>query len=338
MSTKVVLIKDEQESETMPENRIKGNRPLWLLIEKEIQKFQPGDFSQEQLPTTAKKIAEELDQTDYNVSKSAGNWMQLNNALKACHAVGRPFMKDLDEAVAALTLDNTADTHAATWRILNSLNKDWPFAMEAENRSDIGDIVHKQRADLVIARAKELGGEQGVRFLISESFDEQKIIEIMAINPGDYKAVRAKVDAELTEIKRVKSLLEAVADADEEAKIKHLFTEDVSEELILKIGGFNQAAVDNVKVEFEAELAEKKRKEEELAAKKAAEAAGPSLDEISADDMLTYIESIREILEFASEEKEIRVMCEQSSIPKALIEIAVSEPDKLDELEKKAEG
>jgi hypothetical protein len=37
-------------------------------------------------------------------------------------------------------------------------------------------------------------------------------------------------------------------------------------------------------------------------------------------------------------EKEIRVMCEQSSIPKALVDIAVSDPDKLDELEKAAEG
>jgi hypothetical protein len=31
-------------------------------------------------------------------------------------------------------------------------------------------------------------------------------------------------------------------------------------------------------------------------------------------------------------------MCEQSSIPKALIEITVSEPDRLDELESQAEA
>jgi hypothetical protein len=51
-----------------------------------------------------------------------------------------------------------------------------------------------------------------------------------------------------------------------------------------------------------------------------------------------YIDSIREIMEFSDQEKEIRTMCEQSSIPKALVDIAVSEPDKLDELEKQAEG
>ena len=37
-------------------------------------------------------------------------------------------------------------------------------------------------------------------------------------------------------------------------------------------------------------------------------------------------------------EKDIRIMCEQSSIPNALVDIAVSDPDKLDELEKAAEG
>jgi hypothetical protein len=54
--------------------------------------------------------------------------------------------------------------------------------------------------------------------------------------------------------------------------------------------------------------------------------------------MLEHIESIREIMEFSDQEKEIRIMCEQSAIPKSLVDIAVSEPDRLDELEKKAEG
>ena len=54
--------------------------------------------------------------------------------------------------------------------------------------------------------------------------------------------------------------------------------------------------------------------------------------------MLEHIEAIREILDFSDQEKEIRVMCEQSGIPKALVEITISEPDKLDELEEKAEA
>jgi hypothetical protein len=89
---------------------------------------------------------------------------------------------------------------------------------------------------------------------------------------------------------------------------------------------------------MEEELKEKQRLAEEEAARKKKEAEGPSLEDMSADDMIFYIDSIREIMEFSDVEKEIRTMCEQSSIPKSLIDIAVSEPDKLDELEKKAQG
>ena len=58
-----------------------------------------------------------------------------------------------------------------------------------------------------------------------------------------------------------------------------------------------------------------------LNAKKAA-AEGPSLDAIPAEEMLAYIESIREIMEFSDDPAEIATMCEQSNIPKALVEIA----------------
>ena len=99
-----------------------------------------------------------------------------------------------------------------------------------------------------------------------------------------------------------------------------------------------RVAIEAVKKAMEEELAEQKKKEEELAAKKAAEAEGPALENIDSDDMLEYIEGIREILEFSDVEKDIRTMCEQSAIPKALVDIAISDPDKLDELEKKAGG
>jgi hypothetical protein len=100
----------------------------------------------------------------------------------------------------------------------------------------------------------------------------------------------------------------------------------------------DQGAIDGVKQAMEAELKEKQRLAEEEAARKKEEAAGPPLEEIPPDQMLEYIEGIREILEFSDVEKDIRVMCEQSAIPKALVDIAVSEPEKLDELEKEAEG
>jgi hypothetical protein len=146
------------------------------------------------------------------------------------------------------------------------------------------------------------------------------------------------MDAELAEKKRVQKLFDAVKGASEEDKIKHLLKNNAADELITEIGGIEQPAIDAVKKAMEEELAEKKRKEEELAATKAAEAAGPALEDINSDDMLEYIEGIREILEFSDVEKDIRIMCEQSSIPKALVDIAISDPDKLDELEKKAGG
>ena len=100
----------------------------------------------------------------------------------------------------------------------------------------------------------------------------------------------------------------------------------------------DQDAINSVKQAMEAELKEKQRLEEEAAARKKEAAAGPSLENIPPDEMLEHIEAIREILEFSDQEKEIRVMCEQSAIPKSLVDIAVSEPDRLDELEKEAEG
>jgi cytochrome c-type biogenesis protein CcmF len=100
----------------------------------------------------------------------------------------------------------------------------------------------------------------------------------------------------------------------------------------------NILAIDAANKAMEEELKEKQRLAEEEAARKKKEAEGPSLEDIPPDEMLAQIESIREIMEFSDVEKEIRTMCEQSSVPKALVDIAVSDPDKLDELEKKAEG
>jgi hypothetical protein len=59
---------------------------------------------------------------------------------------------------------------------------------------------------------------------------------------------------------------------------------------------------------------------------------------MSPDEILGHIEAIREIQEFSDVEKEIRTMCEQSAIPKALVDIAVSDPDKFDALEKESGG
>ena len=322
----------------MTENLSASKEPLWMLMEKQIQEYSDEDFAEAQAFETARKIAEALDQTGLNVSKHGGNWMRLIEAIKARNRVGRPFMQDFNQAVSALGLDDIQDTYATAMKIIRDLGKDWPSFLASKNRADVDDIVANKKVELVIARAKELPGEPGIRYLISESFEPQVIMEALGISEDEYKGVKSKMDAERAEKERVKGLFAAVEDASEEEKIKHLLNKDAADELIVEIGGIKQSAIDAVKKAMEKELAEKKRKEEELAAKKAAEAAGPALEDIAPDEMLEYIEAIREILEFSDVEKDIRIMCEQSSIPKALVDIAVSEPDKLDEMEKKAEG
>jgi hypothetical protein len=322
----------------MPETRNKGKEPLWLLIEKRIQKYTDEDFTEANSLTTSRKIAEELDKTGYNVSKHGGNWLKLRAAVKARNRVGRPFMQDFDEAVSALSLEDIKDTYATAMKIIRELGRDWPSFLASKHRADVDEIVGNKKIELTIARAKERPGEPGIRYLISESFEPQAIMEALRVSEEEYKSVKSKVDAELAEKARVQGLFDDVEDASEEDKIKHLLNKNAAEELIKEIGGIEQSAIDAVKKAMEEELAEKKRKEEELAAKKAAEAAGPALEDIASDDMLKYIEGIREIMEFSDVEKDIRTMCEQSAIPKALVDIAISDPDKLDELEKEAGG
>lgn len=322
----------------MPENRNEGKEPLWMLIEKQIQKYTDEDFTEPNSLATARKIAEELDTTGYNVSKHGGNWMQLTAAVKARNRVGRPFMQDFNQAVSALGLDDIKDTYATAMKIIADLGRDWPSFLASKHRADVDEVVGNKKIELMIAKAKEHSGEPGIRYLISESFEPQAIMEALGVSEEEYKSVKSKVDAELAEKARVQELFAAVEDASEEDKIKHLLNKNAADELITEIGGIEQSAIDAVKKAMEKELAEKKKKEEELAAKKAEEAAGPTLENIDSDDMLEYIEGIREVLEFSDVEKDIRTMCEQSSIPKALVDIAISDPDKLDELEKKAGG
>ncbi|MBW1771285.1 MAG: hypothetical protein JRG79_01070 [Deltaproteobacteria bacterium] len=322
----------------MPENRIEGKDALWMLIEEQIENYTDEDFSGANSLETSRKIADELDKTGYNVSKSGGNWLQLKTAVKARNRVGRPFMQDLNQAVSALGLDEIIDTYATAMKIMSDLGTDWPSVLASEHRADVDEIVGKKKVELMVARAKELPGEEGARYLISESFESQAIMEALGVSEDEYKNVKSKVDAELAEKARVEELFAAVKDASEEDKIKHLLNKNAADELITEIGGIEQSAIDAVKKTMEKELAEKKKKDEELAAQKAAEAAGPSLENIDSDDMLEYIEGIREILEFSDVEKDIRTMCEQSSIPKDLVDIAISDPDKLDEMEKEAGG
>jgi hypothetical protein len=113
----------------MPENRNEGKEPLWMLMEKQIQKYTDEDFTEANSLSTSRKIAEELDKTGYNVSKHGSNWMQLTAAVKARNRVGRPFMQDFNQAVSALGLDDIKDTYATAMKIIALL-----FSIKTQSR------------------------------------------------------------------------------------------------------------------------------------------------------------------------------------------------------------
>jgi hypothetical protein len=315
-----------------------GTEPLWLAIERGIQELGTQAFSNGDLESSIQKLAGSLDAAGLNVSTNAGSMLALRGAMAARAEVGRPLMEDLDKAFQALTLDDVEKPFVATVKLIDSVGADWPALKDSERRPQVQAIVERVRLDLLEAKAKELGGDLGIRYLMGEDLSSEVILERLGIGQDDYDRVLAEVEAEKAERARVVGLLDSVSEKPDADKIRHLVTSNVAEDLIVEIAEVDQPAIDEVKKAMEAEIAEKERLAAEAAARKAAEAAGPALDDIPPEEMLDHIEAIREILDFSDVEKEIRAMCEQSSIPKDLIEIAVSEPDRLDELEEKAES
>ncbi len=313
-------------------------KPLWLLIEENFLGLSEQDLSEENREQTTQRIAGELDNTGYNVSLHGGNMIQLRQAIDGRCKVGRPLMKDFNDAIAAFTFEDVADPISATVKLVSDLGEAWPKLQGSERKADVLRIVEETKLDLLITTAKGLSGDEGIRLLIEEELDSEVITKALDITGEKLGQVNTEMEKERAERARVEKLLEAVEGKSNEEKVKHLITNDVSDKLIIEMAEVDQGAVDGVKQTMEAELKEKQRLAEEEAARKKEEAAGPSLEAIPPDELLEHIEAIREIMEFSDKEKEIRVMCEQSSIPTALVDIAVSEPDKLDELEKKAEG
>jgi hypothetical protein len=313
-------------------------KPLWLLIEEKILELDSKDLSAENLETSIQRIAAELHNSGHNFLGYGGNMLKLRWAIDDMRNVGRPLLQDFNAAIAAFTLEDVAEPYVATTQLLGDIGKTWPELKSPERRPDVIRIVEKTKLNLLIARAKGLPDDEGIRFLIEKQVSPEVITAALEITGEKLKQVNAEMEKERAEKNRVAKLLEAVEGKSNEEKVKHLVENNVSEKLIIEMMKVDRGVIDAVKQAMEEELKEKQRLAEEEAARKREEAAGPALEDIPPDEMLDYIESIREIMEFSDKEKEIRVMCEQSSIPKSLVDIAVSEPDKLDELEKKAEG
>lgn len=321
----------------MSEAEDKKKAPLWLSIEERLLALDPRALSGNVEPAI-QQMAGELDQAGYNVSRHGGNMIALRFALKDMLQAGRPLLKDVNDAVAALTLEEAKDPYAASDRIVSAICAAWPKFGGPEFRPEVIRRVEKARLDLLIAKAKGLPGDEGIELLIEQMVAFPVIVSGMGITEERLAQVDAEMKKRAAERERVAALLETVKDKTDPERVKHLIDNNVAEKLILEMAKVDQGVIDGVKQAMEEALKEKERQEAEAAARRKAEAEGPPLEAIPPDQMLAHIESIREIMEFSDKESEIRTMCEQSKIPKALVDIAVSEPAKLDELEQAAQG
>nr|MBC8423441.1 hypothetical protein [bacterium] len=308
----------------MTTNASSENKPLWLSMEGMILELADQDLAADIKEGTIRRLALGLDEAGYGVSGHAGHMLELRAAIEERIAAGRPLLKDFDGAVSALQLTDVEDANVAAAKLAVDVGAAFPLLKGLGRRRDVHRIMTQTRLDLLVAKARELGGDRGVRYLIGAEVEIDVITGSLGITRADYDRVDAEMAAERAERKRVTELLEDVDGKDEAVRIKHLIDNDVAEDLIIELAEVDQAAIDGVNKAMEKELAEKKRLAEEEAARKAAEAEGPSLENISNEDMLELIEGIREIMEFSDQPDEIRTMCEQSDMPKCLVAIAVS--------------
>jgi hypothetical protein len=313
-------------------------KPLWLSIEEEFLALGSQGLSGEGVEATVHKLAGNLDGKGYNVSKHGNNLVDLRFALDDTRKVGNPMLEDFNTSLNALLLDDLMDAYGTADKLINSVGATWPKLKQAQCRPVVIDFVQARKLDLLVEKARGLAGDEGIELLINEKVDGAVIVSRMEISEEKLKEVNAEMAKRKAERERVLGLVEKVKDKSDEDKVRFLYDNNVAEPLMLELAGVDQGAIDAAKKAMEEELKEKQRLAEEEAARKKKEAEGPSLEDMAPEDMLAHIEAIREIMEFSDVEKEIRTMCEQSSIPKALVDIAVSEPDKLDELEKQAGG
>ena len=209
-----------------------GKRPLWLAIEDQILGLDSQALAGGDPEASIQQMAGALDKAGYKVSKYGGKMLDLRFAMNAARKVGRPLMQDLNTAVAALTLETAADAYAATNKIIGDLAQTWPELAGSKCRPDVIKIVQQARLDLLIAKAKELSGKEGIRYLIEENVAEDVIISALEITAEALAEVNAEIKAERAERKRVAGLLDKVAGKSDQERIKYLFDNNVTEALI----------------------------------------------------------------------------------------------------------
>ncbi|HUT44247.1 MAG TPA: hypothetical protein VMW95_07900, partial [Desulfobacterales bacterium] len=150
-------------------------KPLWLLIEENFLELDLQALSGENREATVQRIAGELDNAGYNVSHHGGNLLQLRWAMDDMQKVGRPLMKDLNDAIAALSLKDLANHYIATSKLINDLAESWPQLKKSERRPDVIQMVENAKLGLLIKKAKGLPDDKGIRLLIGEKVADEVI-------------------------------------------------------------------------------------------------------------------------------------------------------------------
>ncbi|MFH1763391.1 MAG: hypothetical protein ABIF09_04275, partial [Gemmatimonadota bacterium] len=170
-----------------------------MAIEKKILELGSHDFSGDKLESSVQLLAAALDERGWDVSKNAGHMLDLRRALGARVAVGRPLMEDLDKAFAALTLEHVANPYSATVGLIDEVGRDWPMLKGSERRPHVLRIVEEIKLDLMVAKARGLEGDRGVRYLIGGGVAHEVIVERMGITREEFDGVMAAVEAERAE-------------------------------------------------------------------------------------------------------------------------------------------
>ena len=214
--------------------------PLWLLIEENILALGSSELGN--VEPAIQKIAGELDNAGYNVSKHGGNLLQVRWAVEKARKAGSPLLKDFNAKVEAFTLDDVADPFAATSKLLDDMGEIWPELRIPDRRADVVQIVEKTKLNLIIDKAKGLSGDDGIRMLLEDEVAEQDIVSGMEISQEKLAEVKDVIKKERAERARVEGLLEKV-DAEKEALIVSSFklaseqlTTDFSMFLVLDTG------------------------------------------------------------------------------------------------------
>jgi len=261
----------------MTTNEATTQKPLWLLIEESFLELDPQSLSGGNLESSIQQIAGELDNAGYNVSKHGGNLLQLRWAMDDMVKVGRPLLKDLNAAVEAFTLEDVSDAYMTAAKLINDIGNTWPKLKESDRRAEVMRMVEETKLDLLIKKAKDLPGDDGIEMLIDEKVASDVITSALSISEEKLKEVNEEMEKRAAERARVETLLEAVDGKSDEEKVKHLFDNNVSEKLTIEIAKVDQSAIDAVKKAMEEEIKEKQRLADEAAARAGrTKGSGPS--------------------------------------------------------------